>query len=44
MFLIIVFEKSFKNVTHDHLSLNFLVKNTNVKHESKYFLRFFFLR
>jgi hypothetical protein len=41
-FLIIAFKKSFKNATHGHLSLNFLVRTTNLKHELKIFLGIFF--
>jgi hypothetical protein len=42
MFIIIAFKKSFKN--DGHLSLNFLVKNTNLKHDMKIFFGIFFSR
>jgi hypothetical protein len=41
MFLIIVFKKKIRNVMHGHFSLNFLVRNTNLKHELKIFLKMF---
>ncbi len=41
MFLIIAFRKCFRNVMHGHFSLNFLVRNTNLKHELKIFLGMF---
>jgi hypothetical protein len=44
MFLIIAFRKNFKNVCSiGSFSLNFLVKNVNLKHDLIIFLRIFFV-